>query len=153
MIQMRECIRAIVGFCLTLSPFVLAACSSSPEQQTTATTTQPAKTAVKFDDKPLHTPTATLIVHGMGCPQCSSNVDKQLLAIQGVQQVSVNLGTGEVVVRIAPDQPPTGKQLAAAIKKSGYTLIRIDEGGELPLDTAIFPKTVTGKGNPRHTSP
>jgi copper chaperone CopZ len=81
------------------------------------------------------------LVHGLSCPQCASNVDKQLLAVKGVEQVNVNLGTGQVVVQVSPDQPPTGGQLAAAVKKSGYTLVRIDPGGQMPLETNYFPKT------------
>ena len=120
---------------------LMGACSSQPGD--TPTTTQPGKTA-QFDDKPLTAPVATLVVHGMGCPQCSSNVDKQLLAVKGVQQVHVNLGTGQVTVAVSAQQPPTERQLAAAIKKSGYTLVRIDEGGAMPLDT-ILPKTANLK--------
>ena len=129
---------------LAAFPWVLAACSSQGSDNSAPVTTQPSKTAVRFDDQPVHTPVATLVVHGMSCPQCSGNVDKQLLAVKGVQRVAVNLGTGEVTVLVSREQPPTGRQLAAAIKKSGYTLVRIDEGGEMPLDS-VFPKTANVK--------
>jgi copper chaperone CopZ len=125
-------------------PFFLSACSSQGTNSDSPATTQPAKTAV-FDDKPLRASVATLVVHGMSCPQCSSNVDKQLLAVKGVEQVHVNLGTGQVTVQVSQEQPPTASQLAAAIKKSGYTLVRIDEGGRMPLESLIFPKTATVK--------
>src|SRR3954466_7042272 len=114
----------IIVLLITSAAF-LSACSS----RSTASTTQPSTTAMKFDNQPLTTPTATLLVHGLSCPQCSSNVDKQLLAVKGVQEVHVNLGTGQVVVLVNKDQPPTGVQLADAVKKSGYTLVRIDPGG------------------------
>src|SRR5688572_10669093 len=129
---------------LSLAALVsVGACNSQPTD--TPTTTQPAKTAMQFDDKPVTGPVATLVVHGMGCPQCSSNVDKQLLAVKGVHSVHVNLGNGKVTVAVSKEQPPTGRQLAAAIKKSGYTLVRIEEGGEMPLDTVVFPKTANLK--------
>jgi copper chaperone CopZ len=121
----------------------VGACNSSPND--TPTTTQPAKTAMQFDERPVSGPVATLVVHGMGCPQCSSNVDKQLLAVRGVREVHVNLGTGQVTVALSQEQPPTGKQLAAAIKRSGYTLVRIDEGGAMPLESFGFPKTANVK--------
>src|SRR3954466_14723256 len=118
----------IIVLLITSAAF-LSACSS----RSTASTTQPSTTAMKFDNQPLTTPTATLLVHGLSCPQCSSNVDKQLMAIQGVEQVQVNLGTGQVAVKVNESHPPPSNQLAAAIKKSGYTLVRIDAGGELPF--------------------
>jgi copper chaperone CopZ len=67
----------------------------------------------------------TLLVHGMGCPMCANNVDKQLLAVKGVQSVRVSLATGEVVVGVSARNPPTREQLAQAIDRSGYTLVKI----------------------------
>src|SRR5438046_2263043 len=100
---------------LTTFVTLLSACNSQP----TTPSTTPARSSANH---PPPTPTATLLVHGLSCPQCSSNVDKQLMAVQGVQQVQVNLGTGQVAVRLNESHPPTSNQLAAAIKKSGYTL-------------------------------
>jgi copper chaperone len=132
---MRNCFKLIFGLALC---FTGVSCSSSDSAGTQASAKTPA-----ISDQPLTTPTATLLVHGLSCPQCASNVDKQLLAVKGVQQVNVNLGNGQVVVLVSRDQPPTGAQLAAAVKKSGYTLVRIDPGGEMPLDTNYIPKTAT----------
>jgi copper chaperone CopZ len=129
---MCNCLKLFLGLILCIC---LASCSS---QQTAETTKSPTIT-----DQPVTPPTATLVVHGLSCPQCASNVDKQLLAVKGVQQVNVNLGNGQVVVLVSKDQPPTGMQLADAVKKSGYTLIRIDPGGDMPLDTNYIPKTAT----------
>ena len=70
--------------------------------------------------------TATLIVHGMGCPLCANNIDRQLLALPGVEKVRVDLGTGSVVVTMAPENGPTAEQLADAVEQSGYTLVRIE---------------------------
>ena len=117
---------------LALSLSLIAGCGSRPLATAPTPATQPTRTA-SIDDRRIKASIATLIVHGMGCPQCSSNVDKQLLAVPGVQKVQINLGTGEVDVRLAPDQQPTGNQLAAAIKKSGYTLVRI----ETAIDSAL----------------
>jgi len=133
--RMCNCIKLFTGLILSLC--LLASCSSSNPTEIQGG----ASSAIS--DKPLSPPTATLVVHGLSCPQCASNVDKQLLAVKGVQQVHVNLGNGQVVVLVSQDQPPTGTQLAAAVKKSGYTLVRIDPGGEMPLDTNYIPKTAT----------
>ena len=129
---MCNCLKPLFGliFCLTL-----ASCSSQQAPETAKSPT--------ITDQPVTPPTATLVVHGLSCPQCASNVDKQLLAVRGVQQVNVNLGTGQVVVLVNKDQPPTGTQLADAVKKSGYTLVRIEPGGEMPLDTNYISKTAT----------
>ena len=133
---------AVIIVLLITSATFLSACTS----QSTPSTTQPSTTAMKFDNQPLTTPTATLLVHGLSCPQCSSNVDKQLMAVQGVQQVQVNLGTGQVNVKLNETHPPTSNQLATAIRKSGYTLVRIDAGGEIPFSPSdVIPKTATAK--------
>lgn len=131
MMSMRKCGKVLSGLMLGLIPFTFAACSSQPNLQAQVSTTSTRITAA-IDDQPIKASIATLTVHGMGCPQCSSNVDKQLLAVPGVRQVEVNLGTGEVSVHLAPTGQPTGNQLAAAIKKSGYTLIRIESVALLP---------------------
>ena len=135
---MRNRISLLFGLILSLS--ALPSCTSS--DPTTSQANQSSKSPA-ISDQPISPPTATLVVHGLSCPQCASNVDKQLLAVKGVQQVNVNLGTGQVVVLVSQNQPPTGTQLAAAVKKSGYTLVRIDPGGEMPLDTNYIPKTAT----------
>src|SRR6476660_5893844 len=115
--SMRNSVKLLLGLMLALC--LVPSCSSSD-----STATQASKTPA-ISDQPVSPPTATLLVHGLSCPQCASNVDKQLLAVSGVQQVHVNLGNGQVVVLVSPDRPPTGAQLAAAVKKSGYTLVRI----------------------------
>ena len=132
---MCNSVKLFIGLILSLC--LLASCSSSNP------TDIQSNASSAISDKPVSPPTATLVVHGLSCPQCASNVDKQLLAVKGVQQVHVNLGNGQVVVLVSQNEPPTGAQLAAAVKKSGYTLVRIDPGGELPLDTNYIPKTAT----------
>lgn len=70
--------------------------------------------------------TAVLWVRGMGCPQCSYNVDRQLMKVPGVEKVKVDMGTGRVFAQLSPSHPPTSEQLAEAIKETGFTLVRID---------------------------
>ncbi len=66
---------------------------------------------------------ATLVVKGMSCPNCATNVDKQLLALRGVSSAEVNLGTGEVVVGFSAfEEAPSDAALRGAIVDSGYTL-------------------------------
>jgi copper chaperone CopZ len=70
--------------------------------------------------------TAVMWVRGMGCPQCSYNVDLQLMKVPGVEKVKVDMGTGRVFAQLSPSHPPTSEQLSQAIKETGFTLVRID---------------------------
>lgn len=70
-------------------------------------------------------PTATLIVHGMSCPLCANNVDKQLLDVPGVSDVHVDMGTGEAKVKFVAGAQVTKQQLADAVDKSGFTLAEV----------------------------
>ena len=74
----------------------------------------------------IDTPSATVVVHGMGCPQCASSVDRLLMDVPGVRDVSVDLGSGQVKVAFDDPLRPTREQLADAVRKSGYKLVRID---------------------------
>ncbi|MBC7833572.1 MAG: heavy-metal-associated domain-containing protein [Phycisphaerales bacterium] len=77
------------------------------------------------DDSAIESRTTTLVVHGMSCPLCANNVDKQLLDVPGVTDVTVNMGTGEVAVALADNARVTKRQLAEAIHKSGFTLEKV----------------------------
>jgi copper chaperone CopZ len=69
---------------------------------------------------------ATMWVHGMGCPQCAYNVDLQLLKVPGVENVKVDMGSGQVVAKLSPENPPTKEQLSTAIENTGFTLKKIE---------------------------
>jgi copper chaperone CopZ len=70
--------------------------------------------------------TAVLTVHGMGCPQCANNVDSQLMKVPGVEAVSIDMGSGKVLAKLSPSHPPSRDQLAKAIDRTGFTLMKID---------------------------
>lgn len=69
---------------------------------------------------------ATLTVHGLACPLCAHNIDKQLLKVSGVQNVDVDLGSGLVKVRFVDGTQPSDKELAAAVEAGGFTLNKIE---------------------------
>lgn len=75
--------------------------------------------------EPIAADSVTLIVHGMGCPLCANNVDRQLLALNGVRSVNADLGTGEVKAVLWGPVRPTPRELARAIRDSGFTLREI----------------------------
>ena len=82
-------------------------------------------TATADTAAPLTGSSATLIVHGMSCPLCANNVDKQLLTVPGVESVRVDMGTGEVKVALAPEARVTRAQLAKAVDSSGFSLMEV----------------------------
>lgn len=92
---------------------------------TSKPTLKASDSAVVSIDGPITSPTATLVVHGMSCLLCASNVDKQLLDVPGVSGVNVNMNTGHVAITIDPKQPPTRDMLARAIDRSGFTLAEV----------------------------
>lgn len=79
---------------------------------------------------PLEWDSAVLWVNGLGCPQCSNNVDRQLKRISGVQDVHVDLSGGKVTARFMPGRRPSGQRLSQAMENAGVTLVKIEKGPE-----------------------
>lgn len=94
--------------------------------QSTPTT---AKSAPAYSQAPVSPLGVTMVVHGMSCPLCATNVDKQLLRVHGVTGVFANLQDGRIDVAVNPTDPPTEAALAHAVIESGFTLVKIDESG------------------------
>ena len=73
-----------------------------------------------------NTPTSALTtsriyrVVGMTCGHCVAAVEREVGAINGVTDVTVDLATGEVMV--ASTSSITDDQMAAAIDEAGYEL-------------------------------
>jgi copper chaperone CopZ len=100
---------------------LLGGCASTSQTDTTSATTDHAS-----DGRPIEADSAVLIVNGLSCPLCATNVDKQLLAIPGVSDVRVDLGSGEVTLAFSPLMPhPSRADLRRAVADSGYTLVDI----------------------------
>lgn len=95
----------------------LAACASQPAFAPPPEFADPA---------PIAADGATLTVHGLGCPQCASNIDLQLRSLAGVERVDVDLGEGRVDVGFAVVPRPSKLDLARAIHASGFTLVGIE---------------------------
>lgn len=70
-------------------------------------------------------PDVTLIAHGMSCPLCATNLDKQMLKIEGVNEVFVDLSTGEIIVDVDEQNRPSNETLADAVRESGFTLVSV----------------------------
>lgn len=77
------------------------------------------------DDTPIDAASVRLVVRGLGCPQCASNVDLMLMRVPGVRSATVDLGTGFVDVEL--QQPaPSRRALAQAVHDSGFTILDIE---------------------------
>jgi len=68
---------------------------------------------------------ATLVVYGMSCPLCASNVGQQLQAVPGVTGVHIDMSTGETKLTLDGSGRTTRRMLADAIKRSGFTLKKV----------------------------
>jgi len=69
---------------------------------------------------------ALLWVNGMGCPLCANNVDRQLRRLDGVERVTVDLGTGLITAHLTEGARPSRQQLERAVTNSGFTLVRAE---------------------------
>lgn len=98
----------------------LTGCGSSGEKVATE------NGAVVLDDQPIKGMSAVLTVYGMSCPLCANNVDKVLLAVPGVTGVQVDMGSGRAVVSLDVKNPPSKRELAQAVDKSGFSLKGIE---------------------------
>lgn len=118
--------RTIRVLALSAPALVLVAGCASTSESSTAASTHAAPEGTASELKPIEADGATLVVKGLSCPLCATNVDKQLLAVPGVSGVDVDLGSGEVKLAFsALGQHPSRADLRRAIVDSGYTLVEI----------------------------
>ena len=82
--------------------------------------------------------TARLIVYGMGCPLCATNVEKGLMGVGGVLGVAIDLGDGSVTVSVSDERRPTKAALTEAVEEGGFTVadatLDYDEGSSMEGD-------------------
>lgn len=110
---------------LAVALLTAGGCASQPTESPNAQSTAASAGDLAPADVYLKSEQATLVVHGMSCPLCATNVDKQLLEVPGVSHASVDMGTGQVRVTFAPKARVTRKQLEDAVYKSGFTLTEV----------------------------
>lgn len=73
-----------------------------------------------------------LVVHGLSCPLCASNLDQQLLRIDGVSDMWVDLQTGYVQIEIESGKTVAATDLNGAVRNAGFTLREIRTRNETP---------------------
>lgn len=95
-----------------------AGCASTPAK--------PAESAAMFATEPLAAGRHVLVVLGMSCPKCISNVDLQLKRLPGVTAATVDMKHGTVTVEVTGDARPSARDFATAVSDAGFTLASID---------------------------
>ena len=105
---------------LSIATITLAGCgSSNGDSMHTSTDTGDRMTGNTGDASGN---TVVMTVHGMSCPLCATNIDKQLLKVKGVHSVDVDMSTGRVTMAVSEISPPSDAELARAVEESGFTL-------------------------------
>ena len=74
----------------------------------------------------VNTSTVVMTVEGMSCPMCARNVLKYLTDVEGVNDVSFDLGEGLVTLDTDPNAGLTKAILRDAVWESGFTLRAIE---------------------------
>lgn len=78
-------------------------------------------------DRHAGTSTATYAVAGMTCEHCVAAVTEELTALDGVQDVRVDLVTGgESRVAVTSTSPLAEGSVRAAVQEAGYELVGVD---------------------------
>ena len=65
-----------------------------------------------------------LIIEGMHCASCASNIEKSLKKVPGVNEATISLMLKKGTVDV--DQQVRDEELKKAVARAGYTLVRID---------------------------
>lgn len=63
----------------------------------------------------------TLKVDGMSCDHCKAAVTKALMALPGVEDVNIDLATGEV--KVSTGAPVDLEDVKAAVTAAGYQVV------------------------------
>lgn len=127
--------RFLLTSLFAVAPLSLVACQKStninpgsgPNGAVSSEENRPAATPEDFPTDPISADRATLLVYGMSCPLCATNVDQQLLAMPGVSTVNVDLSSGWVTVTFSDGAArPSERDLAKAVVESGMTIVDIE---------------------------
>jgi P-type Cu+ transporter len=65
-----------------------------------------------------------ILIEGMHCASCSSNVERSLKKIPGVKEVSISLMTKKAIIEV--DEKVPDEELKKAVSRAGYKAISIE---------------------------
>ncbi len=109
---------------------LLSACASTPS---TTSMHDPANApGAVYAPETLVPGRYALVVLGMSCPKCISNVDLQLARIEGLRDAKVDMRHGLVTFSVPGPTQPSRAAVSQAILDAGFTLReirRIDADG------------------------
>ncbi len=78
------------------------------EQQSATMQGQDQVDLAAVDDEAMPSgPVATMWIKGMACPFCATNLEGQLEKVKGIERITIDLGTGKVVMVLDPTMPAT----------------------------------------------
>ncbi len=66
-----------------------------------------------------------LMISGMHCASCASNIERSLKKVQGVKSVSVSLMTNKGFVEA--EDSVSDDELKKAVSRTGYKLINVEK--------------------------
>lgn len=64
----------------------------------------------------------SLKVDGLACPFCAYGIEKKLSAIDGVEDIKVNIKEGQVIVTMADGTSLSEQRARQAVTDAGFTL-------------------------------
>lgn len=70
----------------------------------------------------------TLELSGLHCQGCEQNVTSKLMAVKGVEEVTVSAKDQKAVIWVCPHKNVTATQLTAAVNKAGYKVVKVLKG-------------------------
>ena len=74
--------------------------------------------------------TEIIYIDGLTCSACGYAVERAALALPGVSSARADFRRGQM--EVAFDAPCTRAQIAAAVEKTGYTVVESPAGGATP---------------------
>lgn len=127
---MRSHAHALFAFAaLSLTATLIGCASSAPTAHADhSAQSAPAKVSPKDDTTPIAGDSAVLLVNGLSCPKCATNIHVSLGSVPGVADSSIDLESGRVTVifdRFAKVHPSPAT-LAKVVSDSGFTLVGIE---------------------------
>lgn len=64
-----------------------------------------------------------ILIEGMHCASCASNIERSLKKISGIKEVSISLVTNKAIVEF--DKNVSDEELINAVKRAGYKVKEI----------------------------
>jgi copper chaperone CopZ len=115
------------AFALAAAAPLVGGCAATGSSSASSSAS-PAASPVAIGDGTLGPGRYDLVVRGMSCPKCISNVDLQLKRIDGVANPKVDMKHGVVSVTVREGASPSRAAVARAIEDAGFTLVEIRAG-------------------------